>query len=64
MMVKNTFSEIIESIVMFICIIVGFILVSIAALLAAPVIIVGYFGVDLITSFMDYIDDIKETSKR
>jgi len=60
MMSKITFSEIIESIVMIVSIIVGLIFISLAALLAAPVVIVGYFGIDLITTFMDYVDEFRK----
>jgi len=60
MMSKITFGEIIESIVMIVSIIVGLIFISLAALLAAPVVIVGYFGIDLITTFMDYVDEFKK----
>jgi hypothetical protein len=60
MMSKITFGEIIESIVMIVSIIVGLIFISLAALLAAPVVIVGYFGIDLITTFMDYVDEFRK----
>lgn len=60
MMSKITFGEIIESIVMIVSIIVGLIFISVAVLIVAPAVIAGYFGIYLITTFMDYVDELKK----